>query len=325
MKSLVEIILQTAKQSNNFKKIVYEECYNGNVTYGDYCVTIDRLLTVNITEGFWNTSTVSEITDLARKIESADPDASTKSMIFVPFIEDLDIDSLLEDYPTGIPEAVVQFEYNSEEKTCPTYTLDEADFLSPTYSSANEDYAWSHDVWVFGQEEVVSPGNMLPPVNGTDDHLPGHTDRSDADKEWGGDIQVTNLGELESWIQGKPEFKYFVYTASGSTWKELPLGKRKRKNFKNDKWYNFNDFIGYWNLNNIGNWSIEQWIEEDNGDPITVTSSYPAPCSGCPTTNISYTISDEDYDMGKTMIQFSDPISTEYSLNYANIRRHSSN
>ena len=70
---------------------------------------------------------------------------------------------------------------------------------------------------------------------------------------------------------------------------------------------------------------IEAWVEEDGGDATNITQNFPAPCTGCPTTSVGYTIQERDNDMGQTLIQFTDPIATVYNITEANVRRHSSN
>ena len=84
----------------------------------------------------------------------------------------------------------------------------------------------------------------------------------------------------------------------------------------------FDDFIANWNINNIGNWMIEAWIEVDNGtETVTTSQTLPAPCTGCPSTTISYTRQKRDDEMGQSIIQFSDDYDTVYGITAANIKR----
>ena len=70
---------------------------------------------------------------------------------------------------------------------------------------------------------------------------------------------------------------------------------------------------------------IEGWTEQDcrggTCNTTNVTQTFPPPCTGCPSTTISYQIKNVDYDMGRTLIQFTDPITTVYNIYDANIKR----
>lgn len=70
---------------------------------------------------------------------------------------------------------------------------------------------------------------------------------------------------------------------------------------------------------------IEGWIEQDcrggTCNQETVSQTFPAPCTGCLSTTISYQKRKTDYDMGRTLIQFTDAITTVYNISYSNIRR----
>jgi len=84
----------------------------------------------------------------------------------------------------------------------------------------------------------------------------------------------------------------------------------------------YDDFIAYWNIGNIGNWMVESWIELDGGnETVTVAQTLPAPCTGCPSTTISHSRQKRDDEMGQTLIQFSDDYDTVYGITAANIKR----
>jgi len=155
-----------------------------------------------------------------------------------------------------------------------------------------------------------------------DDGNPNGRIRNNGDAEYGGIIQVTDLGALESWINGKLEFRYRVFIASGTNVKNRAFGKYARSNFRDQKWKDFGDFLFYWNTANIGNFTIEGWIEEDGGNSTnTISQTFPSTCTGCPATTISYTKQSSDQDLGPTIVQFTDPTETVYNISYANIKR----
>jgi hypothetical protein len=214
--------------------------------------------------------------------------------------------------PIGVFEEVYNPDYSS-----PGYIVDYNGSFN-FYQNITEEYAWENDVWVIGEEENVSSDNMLPAVE--DFNL--NPARVNGEAEYGAIIQLTDMNALEHWTAGKFEFKYVVNSASGALIKERAFGKTKRKYFRDNKWYDYNDFIANWNISNIGNWMIEGWIEEDGGNSTTnISQTFPAPCTGCPSTTVSYSRQNKDQDMGRTMVQFSDNKGQVYNITYANLKR----
>ena len=211
----------------------------------------------------------------------------------------------------------------------PGYIID--NYGNLTYSICiNEDYAWNHDVWVLGYEEDVSPDNQVASL----DDLGAWTmtnSRSEGAQEYGGRIQITDLGALEPWVRGKPEFKYFIYTSTGVLVKERAFGKWRRSNFSNGQWVYFKDFIGTWNTASWGNTSYERWIEEDGGTSAALTQVISYVVNGITyTTTISTPAKNGDDDMGYANIQFADDTynlitnpqsATMYTFNYMNMYR----
>ena len=185
-----------------------------------------------------------------------------------------------------------------------------------------EEFAWNNDVWVIGEEENCDEGNMIAAPE--DFSLnPDPVARFQGQSERGGIIQCTNLNAIEHWISGKLEFKFTVLNSSGTIiLGPMQLGKVKRKYFKDQRWYDYNRFIGNWNISTFGNWMTEHWIEEDGGisNPVTLTLPPPPGTPGA-TLSISIPAKDRDDDLGVATIQFTDLISQIYSITYANIKR----
>lgn len=215
--------------------------------------------------------------------------------------------------PVGVFEEVYNPDYSS-----PGYYVDYNNGQLTFFQDITEEYAWENDVWVIGEEENVSAGNMVPAVE--DFNL--NPARINGEAEYGGIIQVTNMNALEHWTAGKFEFRYVVNMASGPIIKDKAFGKTKRKYFRNEKWHDYNDFIANWNTPNIGDWMIEGWIEEDGGNSTTdISQTFPAPCTGCVSTTVSYTKQNKDQDMGRSLVQFSDNKGQQYGVSYANFKR----
>jgi hypothetical protein len=316
-KSLAEFILKTAKNKSTFKSHVL--AVSAPQPYDDYYIRVVDLINYNQTHSnvFWSSSEQTYLQGLVNSIKNDDSNEPYEPIVFVPFLEDRNLDSLLQNLPSGSPEGVVQFEYNSRTEECPAYTLNESDQLISSGTNINEAYAWDHNVWVFGQEENVPTG-----TGGAGIYNAVQGDRYDGIPEYGGIIQIPDIGAVEPWVSGKLELKYFIFDQSGTKIKEKAFAKTKRKKFKDNAWVDFNDFICYWNLSNIGNWMIESWIEVDGGNSTsTVSQTIPPPCTGCASTTISFTKQNRDDEMGQTLIQFSDPYSTVYGISYANVKR----
>ena len=332
-KMLTKQFLTTAQKSLNFKKWVYSSCFAQDS--GDYYISIYDLLSRNEQENFkyWTEAEANYIkVDIINNIKSIDlenEDYYTAPIVFVPFIEDINIDSLLNNCPTGAPKAVISMQYDSASTHCLGYTLgsNEEDTLTVFANNIDENYAWSHDLWVFGQEEVndntVTAGRSTNSSHGSPD-----IERVNGRAEYGAIIQVTNINQLESWVAGKLEFRYYVFNAAGTKIKDKILPKLKRKDAKNMQWKDFNDFIANWNISNIGNFMIEGWIELDGG-PSNSNINFPIPpaCTGCPSISVSVSKQRDDQNMGQSIVQFTDPVqptdptATVYGISYANFRR----
>lgn len=314
LQAMLEEILYTAKNSLAFKQYVYKECFHEN--YGDNYVKIIDLLNYNAGNkyAFWTPEQAEYLTCLNKSIQYADEERTEDPIIFVPFTEDINIDSLIKVLKPGIPEGVIADEYDSDTRECMAYKLDANDVLLKG-SNRDEAYAWANELWVLAQAETTTPASKPAPVAGSGDH-----NRFNGQSEKGGIINVTDIGAIEPWVSGKVELKFFVFNQTGTKTNEISTGSTKRKQVKNT-WKDFDKFLFNWNTGNIGNFIIEAWIEEDGGNSTsTVSSTLPAPCTGCPSTTISYTKQKNDDNMGQTILQFSDAISQEYNISYAKIK-----
>lgn len=321
-KELASVIISTAIKNKKFKKIVYDECIKEK--FGDYYVRIDELIALNKSYTFWDNKTVQILETLQNDIKNK---TERNVTIFIPSMENIKLkvplnnNSLLSKENNFIYDetlyTVIADEYLPTDQTCPGYVVNTDGNLS-YYQTIDESFAWENDVWVFGQEEG-------DPTNDTTLNIL-ESDRANGQTEFGAIIQITDFSQIEPWVTGKVELKYFVYNAFGTIIKEKEFPKTKRKNIKAPTWKDYGDFITNWNTNNIGNWMIEGWVEQDNrgsagGNTTSISQSFPSACTGCPSTSIGYTIKKTDYDMGRTIIQFSDPISQIYGISYANVKR----
>ncbi len=315
-KDIASVIISTAKNNNNFRNVAYSEC--NKQKYGDYYVKLDELIALNATHKYWDATTVNKLLDFQKQIKSS---KRNDVIIFIPSVENYPISgqsnrvaARANVYDEAI--AVIGDEYQARSQTCPGYIV-ETDGNFTFYQTIDEEFAWENDVWVIGEEEG-DPSNDTTLARPTSARFNGQP-------EYGGIIQVTDFSQIEPWITGKLELKYTVYSASGTVIKDREFPKVKRKDIKAPTWKNFGEFLANWNTPNIGNWMIEGWVEQDDRggkkSSTTFSTSFPAACTGCPTTSISTTIKYVDYDMGRTIIQFSDAISQVYNISYANIKR----
>lgn len=189
--------------------------------------------------------------------------------------------------------------------------------------------AWENDVWVFGYEEQVSPGNQV--VSPYDYPSGARWVRNAGEEEYGGTIRIPDLGRLESWLRGKPEFKYFVWAHNGTLIREHAFGKLKRSNFCCG-FIQLNDRIGTWDTSIWGPVQYERWIEEDGGQSGAISAVINYNINGITySTTISSPSRDRDENMGLVSIFFTDiigysPIASwenqpYYSFNHMHMQR----
>ena len=231
------------------------------------------------------------------------------------------------------PEIVIMNTFN-EDYSSPAYQLDEKGDIVFA-QNVTEEYANNNDIYVIGSESIttIQPIAPIAPEIDPDDPTggggggptPTYTYRTEGRPEYGGKIQVTDMNAIEHWTAGKFEFRVIVFNATGKIIKDKRFNDRARDNFKDKRWYDFNEFYFNWYQSNIGAYTIEKWIEID--DPIfgsagtEVTISVPPATSGGPTTTIKYTTKESDDDLGLTIIQFPDRVGQSYGLNHMNIKR----
>lgn len=339
------LIINEASQSNDLYQIMRSECEKQK--YGDYYLRVNDLIQLNDKNNFWSTATNERIKTLNAYLEN---ETNNNIIVFIPSVETEEDNR--QKNGSFRPKsnkilAVFTEEYSPELQTAPGYLATDGRL---TFSQViNEEFAWENDVWVIGQEEAVSAENMIANdssiifisdiqdpnnpggISGTGNIFGGGGShgggsstprfRIDGREEWGGIIQITDLGAVEPWVHGKLELKYFVFISGTSNVKERGWGKRKRKNFRDRKWADFNDNIGPWNTSNLGNVMVEAWIEEDGGSSSTISHTFPSQCTGCPANTISTTIKDEDDNLGRSFVQFSDQIGRVYGITHANFKR----
>ncbi len=323
-KDIASIILTTAKSNAIFRIVSYIEC--NKQKFGDYYVKLDELIALNTSHNYWDAATVTKLSALERAITETKRNDVT---IFIPSVEKhpekaIANRMLARTEVVQEPVAVIAAEFDNPTQTSPGYIVENNGILT-FYQTINESFAWENDVWVVGEEEIVSPENM---VAAADDTATLIYARVNGGAEKGGIIKVTNWSLVEPWILGKPEFRMVVYksltTPTNAIYDEK-FGKWRRGNF-NNQFKDFDRFLYYWNTSNIGEWTTEKWIEEDGGTIATITfgvSFKPAPTPLAPTltANVSIPIKNNDDDLGVSLIQFTDPVSTEYSQSGVKIKR----
>lgn len=313
-------LIQILRMSGNreFRRFVLNECLKQK--HGEYNVYL-----IDIVNSFEGTSVFKEEINI---IKSIIPRIKTVSdgrepLIFYPRAETIEdrnrVNTRYEPGNDFSDEVVGVFQdvYEQNDYSSPGFYVTSDNQQLTFFQNITEEYAWENDVWIIGEEESVSPGNMVAEI----EDFTLNSARVNGEAEKGGILQVTNMNELEHWTAGKFEFKYFVHNAFGTEIGKRAFGKTKRKYFASKKWHDYNDFIANWNTSNVGNWMIESWLEEDFGSPVEISNVYSAPCTGCPATTIKYTIQSHDEDMGRKMVQFTDSKSQVYNISYSNFKR----
>lgn len=318
-KDIAGIVLNTALSNSTFRTIAYEEC--NKQKYGDYYVKLNELIKLNENNNFWDKPTVDKLILLQTGLKDAN---KNDVVIFIPSIEKHPEKALPNNMQARsnrneTPIAVIGLEYDNPTKTCPGYIVSNGSTLT-FYQTINESFAWENDVWVVGEEEIVSPENMVAAV---EDTAVIDYSRMDGDAEYGGIVKVTDWSLVEPWILGKPEFRMVVYQGTGTTApiKDKKFGKWRRAHF-NNKFYDFGLLLYYWNLTNIGQYTTEKWIEEDGGTLFTLNFGIKFKVGPVEANvGVSLPIKNNDDDLGLSLVQFSDPIGTEYSMTGIDVKR----
>lgn len=302
----------TMGKDKNFKKFVLEECLKQS--HGDYNVSFSRIIEKYKSE---NSEFANTLAALRLKMKALN--GGIEPILFYPRAETIENDfnfkktgkmTLMAEQTIGVYADELSPSY-----ACPGYIV-QSDTTLEYYDEITEEYAWENDVWVIGEEEIVSPENM---VSGDSSSL---TARYNGQSEYGGIIQITNLNAVEPWISGKLELKFYVIDANGKTISDRAFGKRKRSNFRSQKWCDFGHFIANWNTLAFGSLMCEKWIEENGGKSKSISITIPPPTGQTgPTTTINIPSRERDKDLGLATIQFSDAITQIYNLSNANIKR----
>jgi hypothetical protein len=329
-------LLQAYQETPAIKEVVVAQCLKQE--QGDYTVRIETLISKLKANNLGSATTINNLQAGFQKLLTVSPGGIPQ--IFVPSVENLDPKIKRPDnyIPTEANGEAVDFLVSGDDipaagDSYPGYVLDNNNNL--IYSGMiNEAFAWDHDVSVIGFEEVCSPENSFghpadTVYNPTSYEPPTGTEevRVDGRQEWGGIIQVTDMNGIEPWTQGKFEFKYYVNASGGTALKAKGFGKWRRKNFREEKWVHFQDFIGTWNLANWGPMQLERWTELDDQFGVkTTVSTNINPGQGWPSTTITHTFDIDDDDLGVANVQFTDPAGssspvTTYTLTHMNFRR----
>lgn len=166
------------------------------------------------------------------------------------------------------------------------------------YDNIVEDYAWENDVWVIGEEEIVPNMSSFGDDMITSLILGTPPSRFDGQAEYGGIVQVTDLGAIEPWVAGKLEFTLIAHGTNGIEIKK-DFDKRKRSHFRNQKWYDYGYFIGNWTNVAFGNLMTEKWMELDGGQSSSVTYTIPPAVPGGISTTVTTASRNRDDDLGQ--------------------------
>ncbi|NKI32794.1 hypothetical protein [Croceivirga thetidis] len=348
---IMKEVLTMAKDAE-FRNYIYKESVNESNAGDDYLVNIVDVSDAFKSKGGAFSKSSENLGRLDSKIRSID--ASIEPMVFFPkaeTIEDRVIANKNYDVSKNLnePIAVLKGAYN-DDYSAPGYTLNANGDL--VYNQMiNEDFAWNNDVYVIGAREntglVVGPcGEENYQKNSNDCYATGggggggsstRNTRVNGRAELGGELQVTSdLNEIEHWFSGKLEFRMVVAGVEGSAAtviRDLAFGKVKRKHFRDKKWYDYDVFLFNWNLNNLGDFNIEKWIEVDGGPTGEISITLPGraakPASGdtpavsaFPGGTAKVSFKRDDDDLGVSLIQFTDDLTQEYSLGKIKIRRN---
>jgi len=334
---MIEVLKMSKKQ--NFREFVFNRALEQ--IDGDYDVFIDDIIINQKSSSAFNKS-VTKLESLSSSIESQSN--GLKPLIFYPKAETLEEKIAQKSFnaKSDLQEPVVVFRapYN-DDYSVPSFTLNTNDELVFDRMVTEND-AWKNDVYVVGAEEGVPyivdncneqrknspPDELLEYGCGGGGTGGGGTSgtttaRTDGRAEYGGNVQVTDMNAIEHWVSGKFEFRLIVAGLQGSVStviRDVSYPKRARKNFKNKKWYSYGTFLFNWNTSNLGQLNVEKWMELDGGKSVSTTVKIPSQ-NGGPETSVTVPSEQRDDDLGLSLVQFTDPLTTAYGISFMNFKR----
>ncbi len=342
----------TMSKDSDFRGFVYKNAKNLSDSGDDYVVHMDKVVKSYKGSQKFERS-VSKIETLTSRIQELDHGA--RAMVFYPKAETIE-DNVKKNKGFDVaknmdePIAVLKGAYN-DDYSAPGYKLAKNGSLVFDRMVTEED-AWENDVYVIGASEDLVEYAIDPcyEKNGAGrgcysggprgDGGGGGTNnsnlRTNGRAEQGGLIQVTDLNAIEHWFSGKLEFRMIVSGVQGSAAtviRDIPFPRIKRKEFKDKKWYDYKVFLFNWNLPNLGAFNIEKWIERDGGTNSEITISVPGsaykPATSTtpavpafPGGSVKVSIKRDDDDLGTSIVQFSDRLTTLYPLGLMNFKRN---
>ena len=320
---MIEVL--TMAKNKDFREFIFDEALLQ--VDGDYDIFIDKIVDAYKKDDGVKKST-SNLKLLSVNLKNANN--GIRPIIFYPRAETLEKNLKVNksfNVKSTIEEPVVVFRgaYN-EDYSVPGFRLDEDNSLVFDRMVTEED-AWQNDVYIVGPEEDVDMPEEIDPVgDNPGDNTSATSDiRTDGRIEYGATIQVLDMNAIEHWFSGKFEFRLIVAGVAGSAATVIKDFKftRARDNFKDKRWYTYGDngvFLFYWNTSNLGQWNVEKWMELDGGKSTQTTITFPSQ-NGLPTTSVTVPSEDLDDDLGSSIVQFTDPLSTVYNISYMNFKR----
>lgn len=328
-KELVELkqkaiapILSMAK-NKEFKNFVLNECLKQE--HGEYNVYFSKIIQ-KFKDNPDYSKYITELSALSNQIKKLN--GGIEPLIFYPRAETIEAnhqsgEKRQKSLRTPMPEEPDPIGVNQDvfypNNSSPGYILT-SDGEMIYYGNIIEDYAWENDVFVIGEEEEVPNMSSLGDDTINLFVLGVQPSRFDGQAEYGGIVQVTDLGAIEPWVKGKLEFSIIVRGISGVELRK-DFNKRKRSNFRGEKWYDYGYFIGNWNTTSFGNLMVEKWMELDGGNSASVTLTIPPAVPGGITTSVTIPSKSRDDDLGQGIVQYTDSMDQIYNLSHINIKR----
>jgi len=336
-----EVMKEVLKMSKeqNFREYVFNSALKQ--IDGDYDVFIDDILTSQKNKPAFIKS-IAKLESLSSNIKSKSD--GLRPLVFYPKAETLEEKIAQKNFnaKNDLQQPVVVFRGpHNDDYSAPSFMLDANDELVFDRMVTEED-AWTNDVYVVGPEEgvpyIVDNCNEQRKNSAPDELLEygcgggatgggtsgASTTRVDGRAEYGGNLQVLDRNAIEHWTAGKFEFRLIVAGVQGSVStviKDIKYPKRARRNFKDKKWYDFKTFLFNWNTSNLGQFNVEKWMELDGGKSASTSVKIPSQ-NGGPETSVTVPSENRDDDLGLSLVQFTDPLTTVYGISYMNFKRN---
>lgn len=305
---LYNIMLSISKLTDNpkFKRQVYDEV--AKKFDGDFNVLIEDLLK--------NPASLSkERSSLTNAVWAAKSSYEQQlyPQIYIPNFEELQKDKIAFSSRDRIV-FVIWDGKETKDNTYPGYALNEEGYLERLDYRISEEFAKENEVWCISYNERVNSKNMADVAGKAGiSNQEAFFNRCNGCNEYLWQIRVPDYGAIEGWPAGDLELKLTAATAAIKVI-DGQLPQVDKDLVDNGQWYAMQTFLFAWDTGDHGKFLNMHWVEVDaGGTPGQHTITIP-PQAGFPGVSYTFTVGENDEDLGEQLVQYDDAIGRPYGV-----------